>query len=515
MKYIIEMKNVSKQFNGNFVLKNIDFKVTTGEVHAIIGENGAGKSTLMKILAGAVKADTGEILINGENVCNPNEKLMKTFGLEMIYQDISLFPDLNVAENIFIGRRPIKNLSFIKIIDWKKIFYETQYYLDSFDLKIHPKTLVKTLSIGQQKVIEIIKVVSKNATIIVMDEPTSALTEQEKENLFKMILEFKKINITTIFISHNLDEIKRIADSITILRDGEIVEICRIDEVNTNHLIKQMAGKSVKDRYPKLNVSIGKEVLSIRNLGYKKRINDINFTLKKGEIIGITGLSGAGRRTLAKTLFGIYKPTEGSIYINQKPVTIRSSKDAIASSISYITSNVNSEGLIDKMSISNNISITNLSRITRFGFINKKDEANSTGRLIKKLGIKQSGCDNVADLSGGNKKKVILAKWLYVNSKIIIFDEPTSGMDISSKVDIYNIMNEILRSGASIILISSDLPELIGMCDKIEIMCNGEIKKELKRNEFSQEKILFYASGGEDNDHKQTLGDIFTVGDNL
>jgi len=503
LRHFLEMGNITKNFNGNIVLKDVDLFVRKGEVHALVGENGAGKSTLMKILAGVVQTDSGEIFIDGRPAVLNNPKQAQAMGISMIFQDISLFPDLTVAENIFLQREPLKKTGLIKLIDWKKVHKDTEKYLKYMGLNFKPQTSVKALTVGEQKLVEIIKALSQKARIIIMDEPTSALTEREIDLLFKVIREVKKIGITVIFISHRLDEVTRIADSLTILRDGKVVETISAENADINHIVKMMAGKEVEDRYPKLNVRLGKEVLKVEKLVYETRIKDISFSLRSGEILGITGLSGAGRRTLARTIFGINRPFEGKIFINDRVFRNMTPDLAIKNGLCYVTGIVAEEGLILKMRIPPNITLTNLNRVSRRGILINTEELKTVRDFIKRLEIKAEEREIVRNLSGGNRKKLLFAKWLFANARIMIIEDPTTGIDISSKVDIYNIINELVRSGVAIILISSDLPELIGMCDRIMVMYNGEIKKEFSRSEATQEKILYYASGGENSKKEQ------------
>jgi ribose transport system ATP-binding protein len=492
------MRKITKLFSDNVVLNNIDFSADKGQVHAIIGENGAGKSTLMKVLAGLHTVDSGEIFIDGKQVFINNPKQAQELGISMIYQEIRLFPDLNITENVFIRQEPIKKIKWIKLIDWGKAYKETQDYLDYLGLDINPRRLVKTLSMGQQKFVEIIKALSQKANIIIMDEPTAALTAQEIEMLFHVIGDIKKLGVTIIYISHRLEEIKKIADMVTVIRDGEVMQTCDIREVDIDEIVKVMAGKELEDRYPKLKIKLGKERLRVEELSFHGRIRNISFDVKKGEIFGITGLSGSGRRTLAKTLIGINSPHEGKIYIKGEEIKAITPHIAKKNGLCYITGIGTEEGLILNSSISENISLTNLKRISKIGFIDKLIETDSAKDLIERLEITASEKELVKNLSGGKQKKVIFAKWLFTNGKILIIDEPTAGIDISSKVDIYNIINELVLSGASVIIISSDLSEIMGMCDRIAVMYNGEMRKIFKREESSQEKILHYASGGKE-----------------
>lgn len=501
LSYFLEMKRIIKQFSGNCVLKNVNLCVRKGEVHALVGENGAGKSTLMKILAGVLAADSGEIYIDGQRVQISNPKQAQDLGISMIFQGITIFPDLNVAENVFIQREPLKDIKLLRLIDWDRVYKETKRYLDYLGLDINPKTQVRTLSVGQQKFVEIIKALSQNAKIIIMDEATSALTEQEIEILFRMIRDVKKLGVTIIYISHRLEEIKKIADSVTVLRDGEVIETTNAQDTDINRIVKMMAGKDIEDRYPKLQVKIGKEVLRVEDLGFEDRIRKVSFNLRSGEILGITGLSGSGRRTLAKTLFGINRPYDGRIYINNKLFRNMTPQVAIKNGLCYVTGIRTSEGLMSTMPVLENITITNLQRVSKKGFLLNSEEFCIAQDFIKRLEIKADVKEIVQNLSGGNQKKVIFAKWLLANARILIIEEPTSGIDISAKIDVYNIINELVRSGASVIMISSDLSEVMGMCDRIAVLYNGEIRKIFDKEEATQEKILYFASGGkEEND---------------
>lgn len=492
------MKKITKQFNDNIVLNKIDLSADKGQVHALIGENGAGKSTLMKILAGLYTPDSGDIFIDGKQVYINNPKQAQELGIAMIYQEIRLFPDLNITENVFVRREPIKNLKWVRLIDWETAYKETRKYLDYFGLELNSRALVKTLSIGQQKFVEIIKALSQKANIIIMDEPTAALTEQEIELLFNVIRDIKKLGVTIIYISHRLEEIKKIADIVTVIRDGELIQTCNINEVDINKIIKVMAGKELEDRYPKLKVKIGKEVLRVEKLGFNGRIRNISFDVRKGEILGITGLSGSGRRTLAKVLCGIDGPYEGLVYINGKSFKSMTPYTAKTNGLCYVTGIGTEEGLISNSSIAQNITLANLERISKMSFINNAIESDCSKDLIERLEITANEKEIVNNLSGGKQKKVIFAKWLFTNAKILIIDEPTAGIDISSKVDIYNIINELVLSGASVIMISSDLSEIMGMCDRIIVMFNGEIRGEFNKKEATQEKVLYFASGSKD-----------------
>lgn len=490
------MRKITKAFSDNLVLDNVDFYAEKGQVHALIGENGAGKTTLMKILAGLFTHDSGEIYLDGERVMINSPKQAQELGIAMIYQETRLFPDLNIMENVYIRREPMKNSRWFKLIDWEKAYKDTQKYLDYFGLKLNPRAPINTLGKGQQKFIEIIKALSQNTNIIIMDEPTAALTESEIDILFKVIEDLKNLGVAVIYISHRLEEIKRIADKVTVLRDGQLIQTCSIDEVDINGIIKAMVGKAVEDRYPKLKVKIGKEQLRVENLSFNGRINNVSFNVRKGEILGITGLSGSGRRTLTKVLCGIEGPYEGELYINGKLFKSITPHIAKINGLCYVTGIGTPEGLISNSPILENITITNMKRISKMGFIEKAIEVEEGRDMVERLEIMAEEGDIVNNLSGGNQKKVIFAKWLFANSKILFIEEPTAGIDIGSKVDIYNIINELVASGASVVMISSDLPEIMGMCDRTIVMFNGEIRGIFNRGEITQEEILYYASGG-------------------
>lgn len=496
MERLLEMRKITKRFADNTVLNDIDFHAERGQVHAIIGENGAGKSTLMRILAGVHTPDEGEVRLDGQLVVIQNPKQAQELGIAMIHQEIKLFQDLNITENVFIRREPVKGWKALRMIDWDLAYKETERYLVELGLNIHSRTLVKDLSVGQQKFVEIIKALSQNAKIIIMDEPTAALTEQEIDKLFSVIRDVKKRGVAILYVSHRLEEIQKIADYVSVIRDGEIVQSCDAKLMDMNDIVKIMVGKEPEDRYPKLKVKIGKEIMRVEGVSYNRKIRNASFDIRKGEIIGLTGISGAGRRTLAKVLFGIYGPYEGTVYLNGKSFTSMTPHQAKKSGLCYVTGINSEEGLIAEGSITENITLANLQRVSKMGFINHEQEAEQAKDLIERLEITADENEIVGTLSGGKQKKVIFAKWLFTNAKVLIIDEPTAGIDIGSKIDIYNIMNELVMSGASIIMISSDLSEVMGMCDRIMVMYNGEIRKVFSQEEATQQQILYYASGG-------------------
>jgi ribose transport system ATP-binding protein len=495
-KYL-EMKNITKSFNDNLVLDDVSLSVDKGEIHALIGENGAGKTVLMKILAGLYSPDSGQIFIDGKDVVIDSPNKAQSNGIAMIGQEIRLFPDLNVTENIFIKREPVRDYKWLRMIDWGKAYRETVKYLELFKLDINPRVQVKLLSYGQQKFVEIIKALSQKPKILIMDEPTGALTEKETQMLFEVMRDIKKLGVAIIYITHRLDEIKHIADTVTVLRDGKVIWNCGTNDVDIDNLVKVMTGIDLVDRYPKIKVKRGDEALRIEQLSFSGILKNINLDVKKGEILAITGLSGSGRRTLAKVLFGINTPFEGKVYLNQKPFKHITPQIAMKNGLCYVAGTGASEGLINHRTIAENMTITNLKRISIAGILQLAKESRYASDYIERLEITACDKELVENLNGGKQKKVSLAKWLFNNAKILIMDEPTAGIDIGSKVDIYNIINELVLSGASVIMISSDFAEVIGMCDRAAIMYNGEIRKILDRKDITSERILHYASGGE------------------
>lgn len=495
---LLEMKNINKQFDGNFVLKDASFSLYSGEVHALVGENGAGKSTLMNILAGIYPKDSGEITLDGSTVEIENAKHAQKLGIGLIFQNYDLFDDLDIAENIFINQEPTVNLGPLRFINWRMVYRKTNEILRYLNINVDARTPVKALSTGSQKFIEIARTIVNKCRIIIMDEPTAALTEQDVSFLFEIIRHLKSMGVSVIYISHRLNEIRNIADRITVLRDGRTVSTIEKEDYDSDKLLKMIIGDEIKDRYPKLDVNIGKDVLIVKNLSNEKLLKDISFSLRKGEILGITGLKGSGKTTLAKVLFGAKPRTSGSVYIRGRKVDIKNTEEAAANGLCYVPQNRIEEGLAYEASVADNIVVTNLKSIIGKIWLSSGLKRMEAEKYVKMVGIKVSNIDDrIKNLSGGNQKKVILAKWLFKNSKILILNEPTSSIDVSSKVDIYNILNELVMSGSSIILISSEIPEILGMCDRILVMYHGRVVKELMRGEATQEKILYYASGGQ------------------
>ena len=499
MEYVLEMKNICKSFPGVKVLEDVNLQVKPGEVHALMGENGAGKSTLMKILMGIYKADQGNIILQGQETVIHGPKDAMNKGISMIHQELNTLLDMEVAENVFVGREILKKgFSKMKIVDLDKMREETARYFREMSIDIDPKAKMRTLSVAEMQLVEIVKAISLNSKIIVMDEPTSAITEKEAQVLFAQIDRLKKQGVAIIYISHKMDEIFRISDTITVLRDGEWIGTKPASELDDNSLIKMMVGRELTDIYPKEPALIGDVILEVKDLSRGKKVKNVSLTLRRGEVLGIAGLVGAGRSELVETIFGLYPKTGGEIFLNGKKADIKNPKEAIKNKIALITEDRKLTGLNLIASVKENISIVSLSKMSKKGIIDKKRENEVAEKYIKELKIKTpNGNAIVGNLSGGNQQKVVLAKWLLDEPEIIIFDEPTRGIDIGAKRDIYLLINELAKEGKAVIVISSEMAEVMGISDRIAVMCEGQLKGMIQREEFSQELIMSYASNME------------------
>lgn len=496
MAVILEMKNITKKFPGVTALDHVNFSCERGEVHSLIGENGAGKSTLMKLLSGASFPTEGEILFDGKplEAKNPSEALEK--GIAIIYQELNLVTNLNAVENIFLGRE-IKHGS---IIDFKAMKKKAKEILDGLDMEFNLDIPIKNLSVAQQQMIEIAKALSMNAKFIVMDEPTATLTNHEVKALFDTIRKLKQSGVTIVFISHHLSEIFEICDRITVLKDGQCMGTYPVEEMNEPQLIKLMVGRELGEIYPPAlenTVISEKEVLRIEN--YKnQRLDDVSISLRKGEIVGLAGLVGAGRTELARAIFGADKLVSGKTYIHGKKVAIKSPREAIKNGVAFVTENRKEQGLVLGLSIKKNTSLPILKRLAKGGIINRKREVEIIDQYIKDLKIvTPSRAQKVLNLSGGNQQKVVLAKWLAADCDILILDEPTRGIDVGAKSEIYMLMRKLAAQGKAILMISSELPEILGMSDRILVMKDGKITGELNGIEASEERVLQFAMGEE------------------
>lgn len=503
-EYILEMNNISKSFTGVKALSNVNFKVKKGEIHCLIGENGAGKSTLMKVLSGVYPYGTyeGDIVFEGNvQQFNKISDSVKA-GIAIIYQELALFPDLTVYENIFAGNEVKRG----RIIDWNQTIVEAKKMLEKVKLDVNPETLIKDLGVGKRQLVEIAKALSKDVKLLILDEPTAALNEDDSENLLKLLCELKNQGITCIMISHKLKEVISIADKATVLRDGQTV--CTLDaakgEISEHIIIKNMVGREIDDIYPKREKKTGGEkILELRNwsaydpqLG-RQVVKDVNLHVKKGEIVGIAGLMGSGRTELALSIFGNAKSykLQGDLVLDGESVAFKHPSDAIKAGIAYVTEDRKGDGLFLIQDIKNNISAANLNGISSHGILNDNEEIKIADHYKNSLYIKASSLEQVVgNLSGGNQQKVSLGKWLFVGPKLLILDEPTRGIDVGAKFEIYTVMNELINEGMSIIMISSELGEVLGMSDRVYVMAQGEIKGELSIEEANQENIMQLAT---------------------
>lgn len=487
------MYDIRKEFPGVLALDRVQLSLKKGEVHVLLGENGAGKSTLMKILSGAYTKDSGDIFIDGNLTEIMSPAHAQELGIGIIYQEFNLNPYLSVAENIFMGREPVK---LPGIIHWERLYREAQAILDSLNVKINARHKVESLGVAMQQMVEVAKALSLKARILIMDEPTASLSNNEIESLFKTILHLKQQGVSIVYISHRLVEIFEIGDRVTVLRDGKYIATTPVEQLTRDDMIRMMVNRDLDDQIPKVKAEIGETVLKVENLNVNERLKEINFELHKGEILGISGLMGAGRTRLAKTLFGAEKIKSGSIYLEGREVFLKSPRDAINAGIGLVTEDRKTEGLILDLSVKQNISLPNIKRFIKGGVINFKKENEVVDEYIGKLKIKTPSRNQQAlFLSGGNQQKVVLSKWLCTDTKIFIFDEPTRGIDVGAKTEIYQLMNRLTANGAAIIMISSEMPEILGMSDRILVMRDGRIAGELSDEEATQEKIMNLALG--------------------
>lgn len=493
-EYILQMKCISKEFPGVKALDGVSLNIKKGTVHAVIGENGAGKSTLMKILIGIYQPDQGEILYKGKAIKISNSHEAIKLGISMIHQELNPVLELSVSENIFLGREPLNRIT--GFVSEKELFSKTQELFETLDIKgISPKSKMKSLSIAQIQMIEIAKAVSYNSDLIIMDEPTSALTEAEVTTLFNIIVSLKAKGIAIIYISHKLDEIFKISDEITVMRDGQYIDTVKTENVTREKLISMMVGRELKDFYRKQATEKGEVALEVRNLTKEGLFKDISFKVHKGEILGIAGLVGAGRTEIVETIFGMRGSYSGEIYKDGKRIFIRNERDAIKNKIALATEDRKALGLVLCLPVRHNISMAWLKMLSKFSLVQTKKEKNICEELVKTLRIKLTNIDcSTNTLSGGNQQKVVLAKWLLTSPDVLILDEPTRGIDVGAKAEIYGIMVDLAKQGKAIIMISSEMPELIGMSDRIIVVHDGAITGELSREEATQEAIMGLAS---------------------
>jgi ribose transport system ATP-binding protein len=485
---VLQMKGISKTFPGVKALENVDIQLEKGSVHILLGENGAGKSTLVKILSGAHKASSGEVLIHNKSVSIRSPRHAMDLGISIIYQELNLIQHMTVAENIFLGREPIKNGV---LVNFKNMNNLARKYLSNLGVNIDPESPIKDLGIAQQQMVEVAKAISLKAKVLIMDEPTSALSKLEIGELFNTIKILKRNGISIIYISHRMEELFEIGDIVTVLRDGKKVGTKLIKTTSREELIRLMVNRKINELFIREQLPIGEEVLKITNVSKKGSLNNINLTLHKGEILGIAGLLGAGRTELARIIFGADKFDSGEVVVHGKSVKLDSPQKAISKGIGFLTEDRKTQGLIMTMSVKENITLPSLTLFSKLGYIDSQKEKLITEKYRKELDIKIPNQNQIAlNLSGGNQQKVVLSKWLCSNASIFILDEPTRGIDVKSKQEIYKLMNDLTKKGVSIIMISSDLPELISVCDRIVVMHEGEMNGEYERSKFDLENIL-------------------------
>lgn len=496
--YVLEMKNITKEFPGVKALDDVSLKVRAGTVHALIGENGAGKSTLMKCLFGIYKQDSGEILLNNQRVDIVNSRVALDYGISMIHQELHPVPFRSVMENIWLGRFPIKKIGPLKFIDHKKMRKDTEELFEKIGMDIKPETIVSSMSVSKIQSMEIAKATSYNSRVIIMDEPTSSLTENEVEHLFRIINSLKSQGVAIIYISHKIEEILKIADEVSIMRDGKHIGTWLASEVTTDFIISKMVGRNLSNRFPERTNIPGDVVMKVENFSspYPKSFKNITFELRKGEILGIGGLVGAQRTELLEAIFGLRVHETGNIYINGKIARIKSPTDAIKYKMALLTEERRTTGIFPVLQVIENITIANLSSYLKpYLLLDEKRRRKAAEDSIKLLRIKTPSYRSlIKDLSGGNQQKALIAKWLLTEPEILILDEPTRGIDVGAKYEIYTIITELAKQGKSIIMISSEMPELLGMSDRIMVMCEGKLSGIIEGKDATQEEIMRLAT---------------------
>ena len=498
-EYLLELKGVCKSFPGVKALDNVQLALRPGTVHALMGENGAGKSTLMKCLFGIYKMDAGEIYMNGQKiqVDNPDEAMK--LGIAMVHQELQPVPARSVAENLFLGRFPVKKIGPIQMIDHKKMYEDTAYWLHEVKMDFNPKAMLGDLSIGQMQSVEIAKAVSHQAKVVIFDEPTSSLSDNEVEALFRIMNDLRDKGVAMVYISHKMDEIKRIADDITIMRDGTYVGTWPAAELTTDQIIAKMVGRELTNVYPERKNEPGDVILEVNDLCsiHENSFQHVSFNLRKGEILGFGGLVGAQRTELLEGVFGIRGIESGEIKINGTPVKIKKPSDAMKAGIGLITEDRRGNGIFGCLSIKDNVGVSVYNKYLKAGFVLDHKRINGVvDDSIKKLRIKTPSMkEHIANLSGGNQQKVIVARWLANDPDILIMDEPTRGIDVGAKHEIYEIMNDLAAQGKAIIMISSEMAELLGMSDRVYVMCDGKLRGEItEKEEMTQAKVMSYAT---------------------
>ncbi|WP_371018163.1 sugar ABC transporter ATP-binding protein [Pseudalkalibacillus sp. JSM 102089] len=494
----ISMKEIHKAFGANKVLEGVNIDIQDAEVHALMGENGAGKSTLMNILTGLHKKDSGTIVIDGQERVFDNPKEAEENGVAFIHQELNIWPELTVLENLFINKEPVTSFGLIHTKKMKAIANEQ---FKKLAISIPLQQEAGKCSVGQQQMIEIAKALMTDAKVIIMDEPTAALTEREIQTLFQVIRSLKKSGVSIVYISHRMEEIFTICDSITVMRDGKTVDTKPISETSFDEVVRKMVGRELTDRFPERSPELGETMLEVKGLSRKGVFENVSFSVRSGEIVGVSGLMGAGRTEIMRTIFGLDGKYTGDILLNGKPVVIKSPHQAVQLGLGFITEDRKEEGLVLDFSLKDNIALPSLYSFAPKGLINEKSEEDFVELLIKRLTIKTDSAKTSAkNLSGGNQQKVVIAKWIGIGPKVLILDEPTRGVDVGAKREIYQLMNELTDRGVAIIMVSSELPEVLGMSDRILVFREGHMTGEVSKEEATQEKIMTLATGGQEDE---------------
>lgn len=489
---IVSMKNISKNFPGVKALDHVQFELRSGEVMALLGENGAGKSTLMKILSGVYTRDEGSLEIFGKEYGDLTPRQAQEIGVAIIHQELNMCRHLSVAENMFLGREKVK----AGVLSNAQMEEEAAKILEELKIDMDPGQVVGELPVSKQQMVEIAKALSTHARILIMDEPTSALTAREIEDLFRIIRDLKAKGCGIVYISHRLEELSHIVDRVTIMRDGQFITSMNFKDTTLDEIIANMVGREIKEKFPRVSCEKGKKVLEVRNLNAGHMVRNVNFSLYEGEIVGFAGLMGAGRTETTRAIFGVDPKEGGEIILDGKPVTIRKPEDAIRAGIVLAPEDRKKDGLCTKLSIRHNIALPNLDLIcNKFGVINSQKELEMCDRMVENLKVKTPSVEvNTGNLSGGNQQKVVVGKWLARNSRVVIFDEPTRGIDVAAKVEIYNLMNDLKKQGIAVMFVSSEMPEVMGIADRIIVMCDGRITGEMSAEEATQSGILTLAT---------------------
>jgi len=486
------MRSITKRFPGVVALDKVDFELERGEVHVLLGENGAGKSTLVKMLAGAYRPDEGEILLDGEAASISSATDAQKLGISTIYQEFNLVPQFTVAENIFLGRQP-RRFGFV---DRRKMREEARKLLDRMKVLVDPDALVSNLGVAQRQMVEIAKALSLNARILIMDEPTASLSGQEVERLFEIVRGLKEEEVAMIFISHHLEEVSEIGDRVTVLRDGKVVD--RVP-ASTKHseLVRMMVGRSVEAQFPRRRPELGEVLLEVKNLSREGVLEDVSFSLRAGEVVGVAGIVGAGRTELARAIFGADPGDAGEVWVEGRRMERGDPREAKRRGMGFVTEDRQGQGIVPPLSVAENLGLASLKRNTHVGLVNRREQRKQARKMIEDLNIRTPGPEQeIRFLSGGNQQKTVIGKWLLAETKVLIMDEPTRGIDVGAKVEIYELMNELTENGAGILMISSDLPEVLGMSDRILVMSGGRITGELSVEEANGENVMELATQG-------------------